>query len=84
MDKDAKDLIDKLLQYIPEQRIGMRGFEFEGYQEIKSHSFFADIDFNALEMRTIKVPCFDLFSQTSDSDESSTKRDDSMKRRESQ
>jgi hypothetical protein len=65
----------------PENRLGMKSNNpFEGYQEIKKHPFFADIDFNAIEERLVKPPCFDLFSTFTDSDESS-KRDDSSKKR---
>jgi hypothetical protein len=65
----------------PENRLGMKSNNpFEGYQEIKKHPFFADIDFNAIEGRSVRPPCFDLFSTFTDSDESS-KRDDSSKKR---
>lgn len=46
LDKDAKNLIDRLLDYVPENRIGMRADL--GFDEIKMHPFFADIDFEAL------------------------------------
>jgi serine/threonine protein kinase len=83
MDKDATDLIDKLLDYAPENRIGMKSKNpFDGYSEIKEHPFFSDIDFSQIESRTMKLPCcIDLFSTHSDSDESSNKRDISSERR---
>ena len=43
MEKEAIDLIDKLLDYIPENRLGMKGI-----QELKNHPYFHDINFNAL------------------------------------
>jgi serum/glucocorticoid-regulated kinase 2 len=39
LNEELKDLINKLLKFKPEQRLGANGFD-----EIKSHSFFKDID----------------------------------------
>jgi hypothetical protein len=82
MDSNAVDIINKLLDYIPENRLGMKSNNpFEGYNEIKNHPFFADVDFQAIESRTLRLQYFDLFSTHTDSDESSNKRDDSGKKR---
>jgi len=43
MDKDAKDLIDKLLDYNPEKRLG-----YNNFFQLKTHAFFSDIDFKRL------------------------------------
>ena len=43
MDRDARDLVDKLLDMVPENRLGFRSFE-----DLKSHQFFKDIDFSLL------------------------------------
>lgn len=40
MDCDARDIIDKLLDYTPENRIG-----FISYDDLKTHPFFNGIDF---------------------------------------
>jgi hypothetical protein len=75
-------LINKLLDYAPENRLGMKSNNpLEGYNEIKNHPFFADVDFVGIESRTLRLQCFDLFSTNTDSDESSNKRDDSGKKR---
>jgi hypothetical protein len=83
IDSHAVDLINKLMDYVPENRLGMKSNNpFEGYDEIKKHPFFADVDFSGIEARTLRLQCFDLFSTHTDSDESSTnKRDDSGKKR---
>lgn len=82
MDTSAVDLINKLLDYAPENRLGMKSNNpFEGYEEIKKHPYFADVDFQAIEARTMKLPCFDIFSTHTDSDESSNRRDDSGKKK---
>ena len=81
-DKNARDLIDKLLDPIPECRLGMRNTQAEGYIEIKEHPFFAGVDFDALTSRTAKVPFSSLnpmsTSLITDSDENSSKKDDSV------
>ena len=51
MDKDAKDLIDKLLKINPYERIG-----FSSYNDIKTHPFFGDTDFDKVQRREIEVP----------------------------
>jgi hypothetical protein len=52
LDANTRDLIDKLLDYTPENRIGM-----QGYNEIKRHPYFKNIDFKKLEARQLVVPC---------------------------
>ena len=45
LDKDAVNLIDRLLDYIPENRIGMKSKNpFDAYSEIKDHPYFSDIE----------------------------------------
>lgn len=56
LDPDARDLIDKLLDYTPENRIGM-----SGYEELKTHPYFMGIDFQKLEEKKLPVPCPDVF-----------------------
>ena len=58
MDDDTKDLIDKLLDYIPENRIGMRN----GIEEIMEHPYFSDINFCKLAQRNYKVPCQEIIT----------------------
>lgn len=53
---------------MPENRIGMR--TTDGLSELRRHRYFADIDFEALSRKALKVPGFDLFSTTTDSDDS--------------
>jgi hypothetical protein len=56
MDPHAVDLINKLLDYVPENRLGMKSNNpFEGYDEIKKHPFFADVDFHAIDERTLRL-----------------------------
>eukprot|EP00818_Percolomonas_sp_WS_P002271 CAMPEP_0117450900 /NCGR_PEP_ID=MMETSP0759-20121206/8718_1 /TAXON_ID=63605 /ORGANISM="Percolomonas cosmopolitus, Strain WS" /LENGTH=516 /DNA_ID=CAMNT_0005243459 /DNA_START=471 /DNA_END=2021 /DNA_ORIENTATION=+ len=45
----AKDLIDKLLQLKPEQRLG---FGANGYEKLKSHPFFNGVDWDSLNSST--------------------------------
>jgi len=50
LDTHAIDLINKLLDYAPENRLGMKSNNpFEGYNEIKNHPFFSDVDFSGIE-----------------------------------
>ncbi len=78
LDKDAANLIDRLLDYIPENRLGMKSSNpFEGYNEIKQHPFFSDVDWAGVESRSLKPPCFDLFTGTNTDSDESSKRDDS-------
>lgn len=57
LDKDARDLIDKLLEYTPENRIGM-----QGYDEVKQHPYFKGIDFEKLHARKLPVPSKEVFN----------------------
>ena len=57
LDKDARDLIDKLLEYTPENRIGM-----QGYAEVKQHPYFKGIDFEKLHARKLPVPSKEVFN----------------------
>ena len=56
----------------------MRYDDNENYEEIRNHPFLIDIDFTALECKHLKVPGFDLLSQTTDSDEQSSRKDSSV------
>ncbi|GJP36757.1 hypothetical protein CLOM_g21230 [Closterium sp. NIES-68] len=47
MSYEAKDLIDRLLTFDPEERLGARGAE-----EIKNHYFFRTIDWDTLSSET--------------------------------
>ena len=49
---DAKDLLRKLLIKKQNERFGING----GFEEIKKHPFFKDIDFKALEEKKIDAP----------------------------
>jgi len=51
LDSDAQDLIDKLLAYTPENRIG-----FRSYEELKDHPFFIGIIFGDLSQKKVCVP----------------------------
>ena len=73
-DTDAKDLIDRLLNVIPEKRLGMKS-----YDELKQHPYFADIDFLALESRLAPVPGMSIFRRDSSITEESS--EDSSQRR---
>lgn len=45
IDKDAANLIDRLLDFIPENRIGMKSKNpFDAYSEIKEHPYFSEIE----------------------------------------
>lgn len=50
---------------------------FEGYLEIRQHPFFADVDWTSVESRSMRPPCFDLFTGTNTDSDESSKRDDS-------
>lgn len=43
MSDDLKSLIDGLLKFNPETRLG-----YNGWDEVKKHSFFRDFDWEAL------------------------------------
>ncbi len=60
MDKNAQDLIDKLLDYTPENRIG-----FKSFHTLKKHSFFAEINFVKLIDKRLQIPSIELISNSS-------------------
>jgi len=47
MDETAKDLISKLLQSVPEERLGA-----ENLDDLKSHKFFATVDWENIHTCT--------------------------------
>lgn len=53
--KNLKDILSKLLQKKPENRLGCSP-ERGGYQEIMQHPFFKDIDWGKLISKEIKPP----------------------------
>ena len=52
LSEDAKDVIRKLLEKNPKKRLGSQN----GIEEIKSHPFFASIDFDMVEQKKMKAP----------------------------
>ena len=52
LSEEAKDVIRKLLEKNPKKRLGSQS----GIEEIKSHPFFASIDFNLVEQKKMKAP----------------------------
>ncbi|CDW85011.1 serine threonine-protein kinase pk61c [Stylonychia lemnae] len=58
---DGKDLIDQLLDYTPENRIGYRN-----YKKLKEHPFFKSIDFDLLTQQQLIVPGMAHMSQIHD------------------
>ena len=51
--KEARDLLKKLLEPVPYQRLGNGP---EGSEEIKKHPYFKDIDWDALYRKEIEAP----------------------------
>jgi hypothetical protein len=58
LDEDAVDLIDKLFEICPTERIG-----YNNINEIKSHPFFERIDWERLAAGEIDDPGFDNSNQ---------------------
>jgi serum/glucocorticoid-regulated kinase 2 len=52
----AVDLLSKLLDRNPKHRLGTGTRRDEGFQQIKDHPFFADIDWDKLERKEIPPP----------------------------
>jgi len=59
MDETAKDLISKLLKTDPEKRLGSKGTE-----EIKSHPFFRDVDYEKFQRLEVTPPYIPPVNQT--------------------
>ena len=59
MDKDAKDLVQKLLVLNPLERLGVGepGTDLD-YSNLKKHKFFKGINWEKLESGQIKTPSF--------------------------
>ena len=53
MSVDAIDLIDKIMQLNPLERLG---FGEDGFKKIKSHKFFESIDFEKIQQGKISPP----------------------------
>lgn len=55
--QNFRDFVDRLLQYNPEKRLGMKGWD-----ELKEHPFFKDatFDWEALESKKMESPLRDL------------------------
>lgn len=51
MDKDAKDLIERLLVLDPKQRLGASKEGEFSIQELKKHPFFSKVDFKKIHKR---------------------------------
>ena len=62
LSEDAKDIIKKLLEKNPKKRLGSQ----KGIEEIKSHPFFANIDFDLIEQKKIKAPFIPELSSDKD------------------
>lgn len=56
----AYDLLEKLLRYDPEYRIGCREL---GALEIKQHPFFANVDWGLIERKGMVAPFIPEFKQ---------------------
>lgn len=56
MSPELKDLIDKLLQVNPVNRLGAGIEEGNGMEELKKHPFFKGINFTDLHTKTVPVP----------------------------
>ncbi len=54
-DANLKDLIDQLLQLKPESRLGM-----SGYDALKSHPFFSNVNWEGVKNQTEPVIAYDL------------------------
>ena len=52
LSKEAINIVDKLLQRSPENRIGCN----EGSEPIRQHGFFKSIDWNLLELKKLNPP----------------------------
>ena len=56
MDREAKDLVERLLLKDPRRRLG----SLNGWLDVKSHSYFKDIEWDNLD--SLKVMRPNLFS----------------------
>lgn len=57
LEAEAKDLIDKMLDLNPLNRLGagLKGSDND-FRAIKAHPFFSGIDFNNLDKQRVPVP----------------------------
>ncbi|CDW75605.1 UNKNOWN [Stylonychia lemnae] len=76
MEREAVDLIDKLLAFNPEARIG-----YNNFIQLKQHPYFREIDFKKIKSREIPVPNLDIFGVTLQSSLITDDSDDSARRK---
>ena len=69
MSSVVKDLLMKLLEKTPQERLGA-----SGGQEIKDHQFFADVDWNAVFNQEIPPPFKPAVPQLSDDKETTVQQ----------
>lgn len=81
VDEEAKDLIDNLLKFDPNQRLGSD--TCGGFQKLKEHPFFKTIDWDELHIKTpppISRPVSRLSINTSRSSDSFSDKSDAASR----
>lgn len=64
IDKNGKSIISKLLQSNPLERLGMKGGS--GWKAVKEHSFFAEINWEALKQLRVTVPFVPIINDSQD------------------
>ena len=76
MDRNAVDLINKLLDYDPESRLG-----YENISMIRQHPYFDNVDFDRISHRRLAVPNIEVIIQAQSSDLITDDSDDSKQLR---
>ena len=59
MDHHAVDLIEKLLDYVPENRLG-----YLNINKLRQHSYFDHVDFDRISHRRLAVPNIEVVIQS--------------------